>query len=58
MPGTTQAATAVDTALSVRGLTVRLPKGMERTHAVEDVSFDLKRGQILCIIRSPAPVSR
>jgi peptide/nickel transport system ATP-binding protein len=50
MPGTKQAATAADTALSVRGLTVGLPKGMERTHAVEDVSFDLKRGQILCII--------
>lgn len=37
-------------ALCVRGLSVRLPKGMERTHAVEDVSFDLRRGQILCVI--------
>ena len=37
-------------ALSVRDLTVSLPKGMERAHAVENISFDLKRGQILCII--------
>lgn len=39
-----------DAALSVRGLTVDLPKSMERAHAVENVSFELKRGQILCII--------
>ncbi|TIQ91744.1 MAG: ABC transporter ATP-binding protein, partial [Mesorhizobium sp.] len=39
-----------DVALSVRDLTVNLPKGMERTHAVENISFDLKRGQILCVI--------
>ncbi|RCS23042.1 ABC transporter ATP-binding protein [Phyllobacterium salinisoli] len=39
-----------EVALSVRDLTVRLPEGMERVHAVENISFDLKRGQILCII--------
>ena len=39
-----------DLALSVRGLSVELPDGMERTHAVENVSFDLRRGQILCVI--------
>lgn len=39
-----------DAVLSVRGLTVDLPHGMERAHAVENISFDLKRGQILCII--------
>jgi peptide/nickel transport system ATP-binding protein len=39
-----------DVALSVRDLTAALPQGMERTHAVENISFDLKRGQILCII--------
>jgi peptide/nickel transport system ATP-binding protein len=39
-----------DVALSVRDLTVNLPEGMERTHAVENISFDLKRGQILCVI--------
>ena len=45
-----QTATSHEAALSVRGLTVDLPKGMERAHAVENISFDLKRGQILCII--------
>jgi peptide/nickel transport system ATP-binding protein len=39
-----------DVALAVRDLTVNLPAGMERTHAVENISFDLNRGQILCII--------
>jgi peptide/nickel transport system ATP-binding protein len=39
-----------DVALAVRDLTVSLPAGMEREHAVENVSFELKRGQILCII--------
>ena len=39
-----------DVALSVHGLTVILPKDMERTYAVENVSFDLPRGQILCVI--------
>jgi len=39
-----------DVALAVRDLTVSLPEGMERAYAVENVSFELKRGQILCII--------
>ena len=38
------------TVLTIRNLTVALPKEMERAHAVEDVSFDLGRGEILCII--------
>jgi peptide/nickel transport system ATP-binding protein len=50
MTATTNLSAQPDVALSVRGLTIRLPKGMERTHAVEDVSFDLRRGQILCVI--------
>jgi peptide/nickel transport system ATP-binding protein len=37
-------------ALSVRDLTVTLPEGMERPYAVENISFDLKCGQIVCII--------
>ncbi|MDD1519627.1 MULTISPECIES: ABC transporter ATP-binding protein [Bradyrhizobium] len=45
-----QVASPVDVALSVRELTVSLPEGMERAYAVENISFDLKRGQILCII--------
>ncbi len=36
--------------LSVRNLTVDLPKGMERKHAVQDISFELPRGEILCVI--------
>ncbi|MDR3518461.1 MAG: ABC transporter ATP-binding protein [Azospirillaceae bacterium] len=36
--------------LSVTNLTVTLPREMERAHAIEDVSFDLASGEILCII--------
>lgn len=42
--------TDVDAVLSVRDLTVLLPKNMERAHAVEAISFDLNAGEILCII--------
>jgi peptide/nickel transport system ATP-binding protein len=50
MAASVQAAAPQEVALSVRGLTVSLPQGMERPYAVENISFDLKRGQILCII--------
>jgi peptide/nickel transport system ATP-binding protein len=50
MVASIQAVASQDVALSVRDLTVALPQGMERTHAVENISFDLKRAQILCII--------
>ncbi|MCX8997041.1 ABC transporter ATP-binding protein [Rhizobiaceae bacterium BDR2-2] len=36
--------------LSVRNLTVSLPPNMDRPYAAEDISFDLKAGEILCII--------
>jgi peptide/nickel transport system ATP-binding protein len=36
--------------LSVEGLTIALPAGAERPHAVEDVSFTLAAGEILCIV--------
>jgi peptide/nickel transport system ATP-binding protein len=45
-----QNTTSADVVLSVRNLTVDLPPGMERTHAVKDISFDLYAGEILCII--------
>ncbi|MBT9369980.1 ABC transporter ATP-binding protein [Rhizobium sp. CSW-27] len=45
-----QISTSADVVLSVRNLTVDLPPGMERTHAVKDISFDLHAGEILCII--------
>jgi peptide/nickel transport system ATP-binding protein len=44
------AAVSQQAALSVRGLTVSLPKGMERAYAVENISFELARGQILCVV--------
>lgn len=50
MASVIQAAAPAEVALSVRDLSVSLPDGMERTYAVENISFDLKRGQILCII--------
>ena len=36
--------------LEVEGLTVDLPRGADRRHAIEDVSFALARGEILCIV--------
>ncbi|MCO4317932.1 ABC transporter ATP-binding protein [Phyllobacterium sp. 21LDTY02-6] len=36
--------------LTVENLTIDLPRGMERRHAVEDISFELRSGEILCII--------
>jgi peptide/nickel transport system ATP-binding protein len=50
MASSIQAVVSEDVVLSVRDLSVSLPGGMERTYAVENISFDLKRGQILCII--------
>jgi peptide/nickel transport system ATP-binding protein len=36
--------------LSVEHLTVALPDGSDRTHAVKDLSFELHAGEILCIV--------
>ena len=36
--------------LSVENLSVALPKSGDRTHAVQDVSFTLDAGEILCIV--------
>jgi ABC-type glutathione transport system ATPase component len=36
--------------LSVKGLSVALPAGGDRAYAVEDISFTLSRGEILCIV--------
>ncbi|MEA2768703.1 MAG: peptide/nickel transport system ATP-binding protein ddpF, partial [Acetobacteraceae bacterium] len=36
--------------LSVENLSVRLPAGGDRSHAVKDVSFTLDPGEILCIV--------
>ncbi|WP_439577430.1 ABC transporter ATP-binding protein [Elioraea sp.] len=36
--------------LSVEGLTIALPPGGERAHAIEDVSLTLNAGEILCVV--------
>lgn len=36
--------------LSIRDLHVQLPKGSERPYAVEQVSYSLARGEILCVV--------
>ena len=36
--------------LSVRQLTIRLPKGSDRANAVEDVTFDVGAGEIVCLV--------
>ena len=37
-------------ALRVEGLRIDLPRGAERAHAVQGVSFDLHPGEVLCIV--------
>ncbi len=36
--------------LQVRGLTVALPKGADRDHAVEDVSLEVRPHEIVCVV--------
>lgn len=36
--------------LSIRNLTIPLPAGGDRPYAVQDVSFDIRAGEILCIV--------
>ena len=38
------------TVLCVENLSIRLPKGADRTHAVKDVTFALREGEILCVV--------
>ena len=38
------------TVLDIRRLTVGLPKGADRAFAIEDVSFTVKAGEIVCIV--------
>jgi peptide/nickel transport system ATP-binding protein len=39
-----------DPVLVVDNLTIALPRGMDRTHAVRDISFALEPGKVLCIV--------
>ena len=36
--------------LDIRNLSVKLPAGAERAHAVEEVSFSLQNNEILCVV--------
>ncbi|TVQ57969.1 MAG: ABC transporter ATP-binding protein [Rhodobacteraceae bacterium] len=36
--------------LSIRNLSVALPEGADRRHAVENVSFDVDPGEIVCVV--------
>ena len=36
--------------LSVSGLSVALPSGLDRSHAVQDISFDVRPGEIVCVV--------
>lgn len=36
--------------LDIRNLSIALPKGADRTYAVEDLSLTLRRGEITCIV--------
>ncbi|MCW2309626.1 ABC transporter ATP-binding protein [Rhodobium gokarnense] len=47
---TTDAATTAPPTVSVRNLALRLPGGADRAYALNDLSFDLPAGEILCIV--------
>lgn len=49
-PSRTPEEQAKESVLSVRGLTVRLPDGADREFAIEDVSFDVGSGEIVCVV--------
>ncbi|MBV0893309.1 ABC transporter ATP-binding protein [Paracoccus sp. Z118] len=36
--------------LSVRNLSIRLPEGFDREYAIEDITYDLDPGEILCVV--------
>ncbi|MBM7069525.1 ABC transporter ATP-binding protein [Actibacterium sp. 188UL27-1] len=36
--------------LEMNNISIELPKGADRTHAVKDVNLELRRGEILCIV--------
>ncbi|MEM9247733.1 MAG: ABC transporter ATP-binding protein [Pseudomonadota bacterium] len=43
-------ADAKDPILEIKNLSIALPLGGDRTHAVEDLSLTLHRGEILCVV--------
>jgi peptide/nickel transport system ATP-binding protein len=36
--------------LAIEGLTVALPKGSDRPHAIEDIGFSVDAGEIVCVV--------
>ena len=46
----TEAQMTEDVLLSIRDLKLALPKGADRPFAVDGVSYDLKAGEILCVV--------
>jgi peptide/nickel transport system ATP-binding protein len=42
--------TQTDPILQIRNLSIELPRGADRTHAVKEVNLTLKRGEILCVV--------
>ena len=40
----------MDTILDVKGLTVQLPPSADRPNAIEDITFNLGRGEIVCVV--------
>jgi len=36
--------------LAIEGLTVALPKGSDRAHAIEDITFSVGAGEIVCVV--------
>ncbi|MEH0073236.1 ABC transporter ATP-binding protein [Pannonibacter sp. Pt2] len=42
--------TAGNTVLSIKGLTIDLPEGGDRPHAVENLSVEIRENEILCIV--------
>ncbi|QJQ96589.1 MULTISPECIES: ABC transporter ATP-binding protein [Halomonadaceae] len=39
-----------ESVLSIRGLSLALPKGADREYAVEEVSYEVERGEIMCVV--------
>jgi len=41
---------SIQTVLDIRGLTVSLPRDADRLYAIEDISFSVEPGQIVCVV--------
>ena len=39
-----------ETILAIEGLSVKLPKGTDRTYAIQDVSLKVRKKEILCVV--------